>query len=112
MYSSNSSNDIDELEQYLVQKASDQTTEAKLQAIWCECPSNPLLWTPDLQKIRRLADQYDLAVMVDDTIGSSANVDVLSAADVVVTSLTKSFSGFADVMAGRYGPQSLSNSPF
>ena len=82
------------------------------QAIWCECPSNPLLWTPDLQKIRRLADQYDMAVIVDDTIGSSANVDVLSAADVVVTSLTKSFSGFADVMAGRYGPQSLSNSPF
>jgi cystathionine gamma-synthase len=63
------------------------------QAIWCECPSNPLLWTPDLQRIRRLADQYDLAVIVDDTIGSSANVDVSSAADVVVTSLTKSFSG-------------------
>jgi cystathionine gamma-synthase len=101
VYSSNSSNDIDELERYLVQKAADRTPEARLQAIWCECPSNPLLWTPDLQKIRRLADRYDLAVIVDDTIGSSANVDVLDAADVVVTSLTKSFSGFADVMAGR-----------
>jgi cystathionine gamma-synthase len=114
VYSSNSSSDIDGLEQYLVQKASDRTAGSRLQAIWCECPSNPLLWTPDLQKIRELADQYDLAVIVDDTIGSSANVDVLNAADVVVTSLTKSFSGFADVMAGRYRvlPRHLSNPHF
>jgi cystathionine gamma-synthase len=110
VYSSNSSIDIVKLEQYLTRRASDKTAEARLQAIWCECPSNPLLWTPDLQKIRELADQYDLAVIVDDTIGSSANVDVLNVADVVVTSLTKSFSGFADVMAGRYDRQYLSNS--
>ena len=101
-FSAGSTEEINALEQYLSQIASDVTRETKLQAIWCECPSNPLLWTPDLQRIRRLADQYDLAVVVDDTIGSSANVDVLDVADIVVTSLTKTFNGFADVLAGRY----------
>lgn len=33
-------------------------------------------------------------------MGSFANIDVLSAADCLVTSLTKSFSGYADVIAG------------
>lgn len=101
VYSSNSSNDIAALERYLSAMASERTAKKSLQAIWCECPSNPLLWTPDLQRVRELADQYDLAVVVDDTIGSSANVDVLNVADIVVTSLTKSFSGFANVLAGR-----------
>lgn len=71
-----------------------------IQAVWCECASNPLLRTVDLDRLRRLADRYGFLVIVDDTIGSLANVDVLSVADVVVTSLTKSFSGLADVMAG------------
>lgn len=38
--------------------------------------------------------------MADDTCASFANVDLLAAADVVVSSLTKAFSGYADVMAG------------
>lgn len=101
VYSSNSNSDLDALEQYLSKMASNGT-RANLQAIWCECPSNPLLWTHDLRRVRKLADKYDLAVIVDDTIGSSANVDVFNVADIVITSLTKSFSGFANVLAGRY----------
>lgn len=38
--------------------------------------------------------------MIDDTIGSFANIDVLPVADFVISSLTKSFSGYADVIAG------------
>lgn len=38
--------------------------------------------------------------MVDDTIGSFANIDVSSAADLLISSTTKSFSGYADVMGG------------
>ncbi|KAE8328070.1 pyridoxal phosphate-dependent transferase [Aspergillus sergii] len=70
-----------------------------LQAVWCECPLNPLLWTVDLERIRRLANRYDYVVVVDETIGSFANVDVLDIADIVVTSLTKSFNGYADLLA-------------
>ncbi|CAK1356797.1 putative cystathionine gamma-synthase [Cercospora beticola] len=92
--------DLDELELYLHQRLQDGSTNVSVQAIWCECPSNPLLWTPDLQRVRNLADKYDLAVVVDDTIGTFANVDVMDVADIVVSSLTKAFNGFADVLAG------------
>lgn len=46
------------------------------------------------------ADKYGFYLVVDDTCASIANIDVLAAAHVIVTSLTKSFSGYADVMAG------------
>lgn len=80
--------------------------EARLQAgerynaLFCEFPGNPLLACPDLQRIRSLADKYDFVVVVDETIGTFANIDVLHAADIVVTSLTKIFSGDANVMGG------------
>ncbi|KAG5930108.1 hypothetical protein E4U53_002300 [Claviceps sorghi] len=74
--------------------------DRSVQYVWCECASNPLLQTVDLDRMRRLADRYGFVLIVDDTIGCSANVDVLGVADMVVTSLTKSFSGYADVMGG------------
>ena len=69
-----------------------------VQAIWCECASNPLLRTPDLRRIRALADKEHVAIVVDDTIGSFANVDLIQVANIIVTSLTKSFSGFVLVI--------------
>ncbi|KAM3449899.1 hypothetical protein MY3296_006509 [Beauveria thailandica] len=91
--------ELDQFEHLLISKAA-EGNEPPIQAVWCECASNPLLRTVDLDRIRRLADRYGFVVVVDDTIGSSANVDVLGVADVVVTSLTKTFSGYADVMGG------------
>lgn len=88
--------ELDELETYL----KDEVKEGrKIQAVWTEFPSNPLLSTPDLGRLRHLADEYGFLLIVDDTVASFCNVDVLSAADMVVTSLTKSFNGYADVMA-------------
>ena len=69
-------------------------------ALFCEFPGNPLLTCPDLRRIRSLADEFGFAVVVDETIGTFANVNVLHAADIVVTSLTKIFSGDANVMGG------------
>lgn len=68
--------------------------------LFCEFPGNPVLTCPNLQRIRALADEYDFAVVVDETIGTFANVNVLQFADVVVSSLTKIFSGDANVMGG------------
>lgn len=70
-------------------------------ALFCEFPGNPLLKTPNLQKIRELADRFDFAVVVDETIGNFLNVKVLPSADIVVSSLTKVFSGDSNVMGGR-----------
>jgi cystathionine gamma-synthase len=91
--------ELDELEAHLQAEAKEGR---KVQAVWAEYPANPLLKTPDLGRLRALADRYHFALVVDDTIGSFCNVDVLGAdgVDVVVTSLTKSFSGYADVMGG------------
>lgn len=88
-----SDSDLGELEQLL------QGGEQIL-ALFCEFPGNPLLVSPDLQRIRQLADKYDFAIVVDETIGTFANVDVLQFADVVVSSLTKIFSGESNVMGG------------
>lgn len=69
-------------------------------ALFCEFPSNPLIACPNLVRIRQLADKYDFAVVVDETIGTFANVNVLPFADIVVSSLTKIFSGDCNVMGG------------
>jgi len=66
-----------------------------------EFPSNPLLRSPNLRRLRSLADKYDFLIVVDETIGNFVNVEVMPYADVVVSSLTKVFSGDANVMGGR-----------
>ncbi|HUG92377.1 MAG TPA: aminotransferase class I/II-fold pyridoxal phosphate-dependent enzyme [Planctomycetaceae bacterium] len=68
--------------------------------LWTEFPSNPLLASPDLERLATLARRHEAPLIVDDTIAGWPNVDVLQAADVVTTSLTKSFSGVGDVTGG------------
>jgi len=93
-YGFGSSEELDELEERL------QKGERFL-ALFTEFPGNPLLKSPDLERIRGLADTYDFFVIVDETIGNFLNVNVLPYADVVVSSLTKVFSGDSNVMGGR-----------
>ncbi|KAJ1735564.1 Cystathionine gamma-synthase [Coemansia biformis] len=90
--------DYAELERILAEHA--QEPGEPIAAIFTECPSNPLLKTADLPRLRELADRYGAALVVDETIGSFANIDVLRWADVVVSSLTKAFSGDSNVMGG------------
>jgi cystathionine gamma-synthase len=99
-YGNGSSEDIDDLESRL--KAGE-----RFLALFCEFPGNPILKCPDLKRIRHLADTYDFAVIVDETIGNFINVHVLPYADVVVSSLTKIFSGECNVMGGSaiYNPR-------
>jgi len=85
--------DLDDLERRL------EAGERYL-ALFTEFPSNPLLNSADLHRIRKLADKYDFAVVVDETVGNFTNIDVLGQADVVVSSLTKIFSGDSNVMGG------------
>ena len=68
--------------------------------LYTEYPSNPLLVSPPLETLRELADQHEFPLLVDETLATFANADVLPAADVVSTSLTKFFSGIGDVTAG------------
>ena len=71
-------------------------------ALFTEFPSNPLLRSADLSRLRTLADKYDFLVVIDDSIGNFINVETLPFADIVVTSLSKIFSGDSNVMGGRH----------
>lgn len=98
-YGHGSSEDLDDLETRLEKGE-------RFLSLFCEFPGNPLLKSPDLQRIRALADRYNFFVVVDETVGTMLNVNVLPYADVAVSSLTKIFSGDANVMGGRYVSQS------
>ncbi len=73
----------------------------RVQALYCEFPGNPLLKSPDLRRIRRMADKYDFLVVCDETVGTFVNLNVIPYVDVICTSLTKIFSGACNVMGGR-----------
>jgi len=93
--------DIDAL-QSILEKELKSNPERPLLALFTEFPSNPLLRSANLPRLRELADRYDFLIVVDETIGNFVNVQVLPYADIVVSSLTKIFSGASNVMGGRY----------
>ncbi|PGG97842.1 hypothetical protein AJ79_09078 [Helicocarpus griseus UAMH5409] len=92
-YGHASSEELDDLEKRL-------ESGERFLALFTEFPGNPLLKAPDLERIRNLATKYDFAVVVDESVGNFINVNVLPYSDVVVSSLTKVFSGDSNVMGG------------
>lgn len=92
-YPRGSETDLDELEASL--KSGD-----RIAALFCEFPSNPLLKSPNILRISKLAREYGFLVIVDDTVGNMSNISVLKHVDITVSSLTKIFSGDCNVMAG------------
>jgi len=74
--------------------------DKKPAALIIEIPSNPLLQCVDLISISKLAKDNNIPIIVDDTIGSSLNVHLTPYADVIFSSLTKSFAGRGDILAG------------
>ena len=85
---------LDELEVFL------QEHGGQVAAIVTETPTNPLIETADLHRLRSLADQHAIALILDPTIATPANVDILPLADVIVNSLTKYAASDGDVMIG------------
>ena len=69
-------------------------------AVFCEVPSNPLLRTINIPRVSEACRQGGVPLVIDDTVASCVNIDVLRFADLVTTSLTKWVSGTGDVMAG------------
>jgi len=61
----------------------------RIAGIVAEVPTNPLIQTPDLPALAALCRQHGARLLVDPSISSVFNVEVLPHADVVVSSLTK-----------------------
>lgn len=93
LYGRGTEEELDKLESYLA-------AGGKCTVLFTEITSNPQLHSPNLVRIKKLADEYGFTVVVDDTIGTSVNLDILPYADVVTTSLTKIFNGACNAMGG------------
>jgi cystathionine gamma-synthase len=79
-----------------------------LACVVIECPTNPLVQVADLARIAEAVRGCGGILMIDPTIASIYNVDVLPYADLLVTSLTKYACYQGDVMIGALAlnPQS------
>ncbi|KAM4064533.1 cys/Met metabolism PLP-dependent enzyme [Hirsutella rhossiliensis] len=101
LYGHASSSDMDTLEK-------DLQSGVHFDALYTEFPGNPLLGSLDLDRLYALAKKYGFLVVVDDTIGTSVNLNLAPLCDVLCTSLTKMFSGACNVMGGSavLSPQS------
>ncbi|KAA8649398.1 hypothetical protein EYZ11_013194 [Aspergillus tanneri] len=69
-------------------------------ALFCELPSNIKLSSPNVFRIRALAERYSFIIVCDDTVAGYVNIDVLPYVDVIISSLTKTFSGASNVTGG------------
>lgn len=72
----------------------------RVAGIVTEVPTNPIVQTPDVEVLRELADKYKTALILDPTLVSPHNVNVLSYSDLHINSLTKYAASNADVMMG------------
>ena len=73
---------------------------SQLAGVFAEIPTNPLIQTPALHELAPLCRQHGVKLIVDPTIVSIFDVDVLSHADIVASSLTKYAASGGDVLAG------------
>ena len=87
-------NDLDLLEDYL--KIHGNT----ISAIVTEIPTNPLLQTVDLPRLKNLCLKYNIVLVIDATFATPFNLDLKPYADIYVESLTKFACGNADVLMG------------
>jgi cystathionine gamma-synthase len=73
---------------------------ARIAGVIAEVPTNPLIQTPDLPALAELCRRHGAHLLVDPTISSVFDLDVLAHADVVTSSLTKYAANEGDIIAG------------
>ena len=77
-----------------------ETEGSRFAGIITETPTNPLVQSTDLCRIRDLATKHGIYLVLDPTTNSPANVDVSPYADVIVISATKYAANQGDVIMG------------
>ena len=87
-------NDLDSVENYLIQNGH------TISAIITEIPTNPLLKTVDLTRLRDICNKYNIVLVIDATFATPYNMNLKPYADIYVESLTKFACGNADVLMG------------
>jgi cystathionine gamma-synthase len=72
----------------------------RIAGVVAEVPTNPLIQTPDLPALAALCRRHGARLIVDPSISSFFNLNVLPHADLVVSSLTKYTASEGDLTAG------------
>lgn len=72
----------------------------RIAGIVTECPTNPLVEMTDLQELHAITRSAGAALILDPTLVTPLNVEVLVHSDAVINSLTKYASHMGDVMIG------------
>lgn len=72
----------------------------RIAGIVAELPTNPLIETPDIPALGALCREHGAHLFLDPSVTSAFNVNVLSHADAVVSSLTKYTASEGDLTAG------------
>lgn len=72
----------------------------RIAGVVAELPTNPLIQTPDVTGLSALCRRHGARLLLDPSVVSVFNVDVLPLADVVVSSLTKYTANEGDLTAG------------
>jgi cystathionine gamma-synthase len=72
----------------------------QISTIITEIPTNPLLLTVDIVKVKELCIKYNIILIIDTTLASAYNLNLNKYADIYIESLTKYACGNADVMMG------------
>lgn len=78
----------------------EKSITAKTKVIYCETISNPLLEIADLLELRKIADKYNLKLVVDNTFCPLVVAPYNLGAHIVVYSMTKFINGTNDTTAG------------
>lgn len=68
--------------------------------LYCESISNPLLEVADIPRLARIAREYGLTLVVDNTFSPLILSPLRLGADIVVHSMTKFINGTSDCVAG------------
>ena len=89
----------DPLDQAGIQRIFDRHGD-RIAGIIAELPTNPLIQTPDIAAISRLCRQRGAHLLVDPSVVSLFDVDVLAHATVLVSSLTKYTASEGDLTGG------------
>lgn len=85
---------LDLLEEYF------KTNGKNVSCVITEVPTNPLIQTVDLFRLKKLCDEYNIILIIDNTFATSYNINLNDYADIYIESLTKFASGHADVLMG------------
>jgi cystathionine gamma-synthase len=72
----------------------------RIAGVFAELPTNPLIQMPDVPAIARLCRRHGAHLLLDPSVASIFNLDVLEYSDVTVSSLTKYAASDGDVIAG------------